>query len=142
MSSRLSTPSLPALAPRRQRLLDGFAVTASLLCLVHCLLLPMLLIALPVLATMMVVPEAFHAVAFAVALPTSILAMASGRARHGRHRPAMLAAAGLVLLGLGAFAIEAETVERIVTSIGAVTLAVAHALNWRALSVRSAAMAA
>ncbi|WP_294319409.1 MerC domain-containing protein [uncultured Sphingomonas sp.] len=128
--------------PRRQRLLDGFAVTASLLCLVHCLLLPMLLIALPVLATVLIVPEAFHAVAFAVALPTSFLAMASGRARHGRHQPAMLATVGLILLGLGAFAIEGEALERIVTSIGAVTLAIAHLLNWRALSARSATITA
>lgn len=137
-----SPPPAAHPAPRRQRFLDGFAVTASLLCLAHCLLLPMLLIALPVLATMLIVPEAFHVVAFAVALPTSILAMVSGRARHGRHRPALLATAGLLLLGLGAFAIEGEDMERIVTSIGAVTLAVAHALNWRALSVQSATTAA
>lgn len=141
MSSPLPA-SLPHPAPRRQRFLDGFAVTASLLCLIHCLLLPMLLVALPVLATMLVVPEAFHAVAFFVALPTSTLAMVSGRARHGRHRPAMLAAAGLILLGLGAFAIDGETAERIVTSIGAVTLAVAHGLNWRARSARCMAPSA
>lgn len=67
---------------RRQRWLDGFAVTASVLCLIHCLVLPALLVALPVLATMLAVPERFHAVAFALALPTSVLAIASGYRRH------------------------------------------------------------
>ncbi|WP_288412232.1 MerC domain-containing protein [uncultured Sphingomonas sp.] len=127
-----TSPARQPAAPHRQRLLDGFAVTASMLCLIHCLILPILLIALPVLATMLVVPEAFHTIAFAIALPTSILAMASGHARHHRFGPAMLAAAGLMLLGIGAFAIDSETAERIVTSVGAVTLAVAHVLNWRA----------
>ncbi|MEH3038860.1 MAG: MerC family mercury resistance protein [Sphingomonas paucimobilis] len=113
-------------------MLDGFAVTASLLCLIHCLLLPLLLIALPVLATMLMLPESFHTIAFAVALPTSALAMASGIARHRRPRPLVLALLGLALLGTGAFAVDTEAVERIVTSIGAVILAVAHLLNWRA----------
>ena len=129
MSSRLR--ALAHCAPRRQRLLDGFAVTASLLCLIHCLLLPMLLIALPVLATMLVVPEAFHAIAFAVAVPTSIVAMVSGRARHGRYLPILLGGVGLMLLGIGAFATEGGVAERGMTSIGAVTLAIGHLLNWR-----------
>lgn len=125
------SPTLPRSAPRRQRLLDGFAVTASLLCLIHCLLLPTLLIALPVLATMLAVPESFHAAAFATAVPTSILAMWSGVVRHGRRAPVLVAALGLTLLGIGAFAIDSELAERAVTSIGAVTLAIAHVANWR-----------
>ncbi|KQM64764.1 hypothetical protein ASE65_16055 [Sphingomonas sp. Leaf16] len=114
-------------------MLDGVAVTASVLCLVHCLALPLALIAVPVLATMLAVPEAFHVIAFAFAVPTSILAMASGYRRHALRRPAALAGVGLTLLGLGAFGVDTETVERIVTSIGAVILATAHILNWRAL---------
>ncbi len=133
-----SSPALPPAPPRRQRLLDGFAVTASMLCLIHCLVLPILLIALPVLATMLIVPEEFHTIAFAIAMPTSVLAMASGHARHLRVGPAMLAGAGLILLGAGAFAVDSETVERIATSIGAVTLAVAHILNWRAQPAKTA----
>jgi hypothetical protein len=133
----LSTPpraAQPRAPSKRQRLLDGFAVTASLLCLIHCLLLPLLLIAIPVLATMLIVPEAFHAVAFAIAVPTSLLALGTGYARHGRPGPAMLAIVALGLLGIGAFAIDSETVERIVTSSGAVLLAAAHLLNWRGAS--------
>lgn len=130
--SRAPLPVAAARAvPRRQRLLDGFAVTASLLCLIHCLMLPLLLIAVPVLATMLTIPESFHAVAFAIAVPTSLLALAAGHARHRRRMPALLTVVALALLGIGAFAIERETAERIVTSLGAVLLAVAHLLNWR-----------
>ncbi len=135
-------PSVPPRAiaspglPRRQRLLDGFAVAASLLCLIHCLLLPLLLIAIPLLATMLAVPEAFHAVAFAIAVPTSLLALGGGYRRHRRWRPAKMAIVALTLLGIGAFAVEGVITERIVTSAGAILLAVAHLLNWRYVSHR------
>ncbi|MGN5373336.1 MerC domain-containing protein [Sphingomonas hankookensis] len=119
---------------RRQRWLDGFAVTASVLCLIHCLLLPAILVVLPVLATMLAVPERFHAMAFALALPTSVLAIAAGYRRHGRRWPFVVAAIGLTLLGMGAFAIDGEVTERVVSTAGAVLLAVAHVGNWRALS--------
>lgn len=136
MPSILPHAAQPPVLDKRQRLLDGFAVTASLLCLIHCLLLPLLLIAIPVLATMLVVPEAFHAVAFAIAVPTSLLALGAGYARHGRPVPAMLAVVALGLLGIGAFAIDSEIAERIVTSCGAVLLAAAHLLNWRGAAHR------
>ncbi|MCT8002230.1 MerC domain-containing protein [Sphingomonas sanguinis] len=126
----------------RQYWLDGFAVTASVLCLIHCLLLPVLLVALPVLATMLTVPESFHAVAFALALPTSMLAMALGRRRHDSRWPLRLAVVGLALLGIGAFAVSVETTERGVSSLGAVLLAVAHVGNWRAMSHGKGAPAA
>lgn len=123
---------------RRQRWLDGFAVTASVLCLIHCLVLPAILVALPVLATMLAVPESFHAIAFALALPTSALAIASGYRRHGRRWPFVVAGIGLTLLGTGAFAIDVEVAERVFSTAGAVLLAVAHVGNWRALSHRTA----
>ncbi len=135
-------PSIPPRAvaspvlPRRQRLLDGFAVAASLLCLIHCLLLPLLLIAIPLLATMLAVPEAFHAVAFAVAVPTSLLALGGGYRRHRSRGPATMAIVALTLLSIGAFAIKGEIVERIVTSVGAILLAAAHLLNWRSAAHR------
>lgn len=132
MSSGLQVTS-----DRRQRWLDGFAVTASVLCLIHCLVLPAMLVALPVLATMLAVPESFHAIAFAVALPTSVLAIASGYRRHGRRWPSVVAGIGLTLLGVGAFAIDVEVTERVVSTAGAVLLAVAHVGNWRALSHRT-----
>lgn len=123
---------------RGQRWLDGFAVTASAVCLIHCLALPAILVALPVLATMLVVPESFHAVAFAAAAPTSALAIATGHRRHGRLWPFVLAGSGLILLGIGAFVVEAETAERAISTAGAVLLAIAHVGNWRAASHRAA----
>lgn len=124
---------------RQQRWLDGFAVTASVLCLIHCLVLPAILVVLPVLATMLAVPESFHAIAFALALPTSALSITSGYRCHGRRWPSVVAGIGLKLLGIGAFAIDTEVMERVVSTTGAVLLAVAHVGNWRALSHEASA---
>lgn len=126
--------SAPIMGGRPLRWLDGVAVTASVLCLIHCLVLPAILVALPVLATMLAVPERFHAAAFILALPTSVLAMMLGLRRHGAKRPLVAAMFGLTLLGIGAFAIDSDMAERAVSSMGAVLLAVAHVDNWRAQS--------
>ncbi len=131
--------SSPITGDRSPRWLDGGAVTASVLCLVHCLVLPAILVALPVLATMLAVPESFHALTFVLALPTSALAMTLGHRRHGLRWPLVDAGIGLTLLGIGAFAIDSEAVERAISSVGAVLLAVAHVGNWRALSHRTPA---
>ncbi|EMD83841.1 MerC domain-containing protein [Pacificimonas flava] len=120
----------PLLSSKKQRLLDAVAIAASMLCLVHCLLLPALLLAVPALALYLALPESFHAAAFLFAVPTSAAALWAGRRRAGSG-PAALAAAGLCLLGIGAFAVHGEAAETGVSVIGALILAAAHILNWR-----------
>lgn len=116
------------------RWLDGVAEMASILCLIPGRVVPAVLLVLPVLATMLAVPASFRAFAFVRALPTSVLAMAPGHRRYGLWWPFIAAVIGLALLGIGAFAIESETVERAVSSVGAAVLAVAHVGNWRVRS--------
>lgn len=133
--------TLPQIAdePRTRRwvrLADGAAMVASALCLVHCLVLPALLLALPLLAAVVTIPETFHPIAFLVALPFSAFALRSGHWRHRRRAPGFLALVGLTLLGVAAFAIEHEAVERAMSSLGAILLATGHVANWRAMTHR------
>lgn len=132
--SRLSTPARDA--PRAW--LDRAAVAASALCLVHCLLLPLLLAALPALAAVVTLPEQLHVIAFAVAVPTSTAAMGLGWRRHARTAPALVAAVALALLGTGALAVDSlggdASLERWLTSLGGVLLAGAHLANARAVA--------
>lgn len=119
----------------RQRAFDGLAIGASALCLLHCLILPLMLIVLPTLAAILVVPEWFHLWALALALPTSLLALWSGYRRHRSIKPAAIVLPGLALLALGVFVARAEWVETLLTVGGAVALTIGHALNWRELRV-------
>lgn len=119
--------------PRRQRLLDGLAIGASALCLIHCLLLPALIVLIPAVAGFLTLPEEFHVAALAFAVPTSLVALLFGYRRHRRLDPALIALAGLAFLALGVLAASEEWIETALTVPGAVLLAIGHALNWRAL---------
>jgi len=126
---------LPAARPR---LADLTGLVLSFACLIHCLALPLLLLLAPALSRWVALPEGVHAVILLLALPAAAIAMRDGWRRHRRIIPAMLAAAGLGLLALGLSAhegwIEAadpEVADRLLTSVGALTLAAAHLVNWR-----------
>jgi hypothetical protein len=126
---------LPAARPR---FADLLGITLSLACVVHCLALPLLILLAPALGTWIATPEWVHAAILMLALLAATFAMKDGWRRHGRLAPAALAATGFGFLAAGLAAHEnwlaladPETADRLLTSLGAVTLATAHLLNWR-----------
>jgi hypothetical protein len=126
---------LPAARPRLADL-AGLALSAT--CLIHCLALPMLLLLAPALGHWIVLPEWTHAAILTLALPAAFTAMRGGWERHRRSAPGLVAATGLVLLALGLAADEGwialanpAAMDTLLTSLGALSLAVAHLANWR-----------
>jgi hypothetical protein len=112
-------------------MLDGFAVAASIACMVHCLALPLALALLPVLADTLFAGETFHVAVLLVAVPTSALALWGATRRPG-GMPCMAAgAAGLALMALGLL-MPTEGAETAATVAGSLLLAGAHVANWRA----------
>lgn len=105
---------------------DLAAISLSGLCLIHCLALPVLAVTLPVLGAWVEVAW-IHWGFIGLAAPISMVALSRGR-RQGRTRRFMVAATGLGLMVAGAAGIGDETV---MTVVGGVTLALAHALNLR-----------
>lgn len=125
--------SRPAEAPTRSqsKWMDMFAVSASAVCLAHCLLLPLLLALLPATSRFLDVPEGVHVGAFMLAIPASAYAMRTGYRHHGIVQPLLLGALGLILLGVGALGGLRLLVETGFTVTGSVLLAVGHLSNWR-----------
>lgn len=115
----------------RQRLMDGVAIGASGLCLVHCLLMPALLLALPALGAYFALPEEFHFWALLVAVPTSVLALLFGFPQHRRLLPAIFAVTGLALLIAAEAVFHDSPLETWVTVPGSLLLAAGHILNLR-----------
>ncbi len=133
-------------APTASRLFDGLAIGLSGLCLLHCLVLPVAVAALPALTVF--AGEGVHMAMILLAVPLSVLALVS----HGGWRRCgvvMLAFLGLGLMGAPLLAefipftltlpdagvtvtherlVQSETV---LTVLGASLLAAAHILNWR-----------
>lgn len=117
----------------RQRLFDGFAIGASALCLIHCLVLPALLILIPAFATFLTLRDEFHLGVFVVAVPISAIALMIGYSRHRQLWPSLIALPGLISLALGTLAAPAEWAEEALPVLGAVLLVVGHIFNWRML---------
>lgn len=113
---------------------DRIAITVSMLCAIHCLLLPVLLVALPTLSSSIIASEAVHLSLLGIAIPFSLVALNLGCKLHKRKS---FIAIGMVGLGLMIFALIRESLglghdsEQIFTLLGAATVAFAHIRNFR-----------
>lgn len=117
-----------------QEITDKFAISLSLLCAIHCLALPVLLILLPSLTALQLDNEAFHSGMLVVVLPTSFYALTMGCKKHKRYRLLFLGFTGLTLLVLAVLLgedITGEYGEKILTLFGATLIASGHYWNFR-----------
>ena len=123
---------------QREDWFERAAMSASLLCLVHCLALPLVIAALPALSQILAIPESFHVWVLGFAVPTSAAALLAGRARHGASWPLVVGMLGLLLLAMGALMFGETEGETPVTVAGSLALACAHIGNWRMRHARHA----
>lgn len=114
----------------RTDLIEAAAAGTSLLCLVHCLALPMLVLMLPAMLGLFVSSEAFHWVALFLIVPAALAAFYLGYRRHRAVLPTLLGTAGLVLLGLSLWP-PLAVAETGLTVAGSLTLIAGHGINWR-----------
>ena len=116
-------------------LLDRFSIGLSALCLLHCLTIPLFIGMAPVVATFAFADESFHIALIALVVPTSALALGLGCRKHRSWGVVAIGLMGLGLLATAAFS-EAmglgEIGETVLTVIGALIVASAHVLNYRA----------
>ena len=111
--------------------IERAAVGASILCLIHCLTLPILLAALPALSTILSVPESIHVWILAFAIPAAGAALVTGYRRHMARYPMVMGVIGLTFMAIGAFVFAQQWLETPITVFGSITLASAHVINWR-----------
>ncbi len=80
--------------------LDQIAIALALVCGIHCLITPILLVALPFLATTFWTSSNFHLWMFCFVLPTTALASILGYRRHKNKSVAALTIVGVALLAI------------------------------------------
>jgi hypothetical protein len=78
--------------------LDRLAISFAAVCAVHCLLTPVLIIVLPIVATSFFVHEDFHLWMMVLVLPTTCFAIFMGCRKHKDRYVAALSAIGLSIL--------------------------------------------
>lgn len=112
--------------------IDFIGFVASLLCAVHCAALPFLL-ALSPLAGLQFLDN--HWIEYAIILFSFVIAsraLLQGYRYHKKLIPLILTVTGFAFIGLGQV-IELEWMEALFMSIGGVTIATAHLINWKLL---------
>ena len=115
-----------------QTLTDKTAISLSLACSIHCLLLPLSVVLVPTLTALPLANEAFHRYLLLAVLPTSIYALTMGCKKHKRYRVALLGSIGLLLLILAAVAghdLLGEQWEKAATVLGSSFIALTHLWN-------------
>ncbi|MDM7956630.1 MerC domain-containing protein [Blastomonas sp.] len=125
---RLTATARPA---RTADVAEGVAISASILCLIHCLALPVLLAGSPWLSRTMDLP--FDAHLWIVLLAGPVSAWLLSRAAR-QHRIGIFAAgiAGLGCLVLALILPVSEPMEAVISTLGSLMLASAHVANWMA----------
>lgn len=109
---------------------DKAAIGLSMLCLVHCLILPFLLLVLPPLAGLLVLSdEAFHEWLLIAVIPISVLALGFGYVRHKSGLVVGLGFVGCTLLVLATILGE-QRGETLFTVLGSMLITYAHLRNY------------
>ena len=117
-----------------QAFTDKMAMSLSLLCALHCLVSPLIIVMLPSLAALQFDGEAFHVWMVLAVIPTSVYALTMGCKQHKRYRLLGLGLFGLLFL-VSAVLLGEDLIsdfwEKALTVIGAATIALGHYWNYR-----------
>lgn len=117
-----------------QVLTDKFSIGLSILCAIHCLVLPLLVVTLPSLGLWQLQNEAFHTWMLIAVIPTSLYALTMGCKKHQHYRLLFWGISGLFLMISAVFLdhnIIDESSEKILTLLGAICVVIAHWGNFR-----------
>ena len=114
--------------------LDKSAIGLSVLCLLHCLALPLALVMSFSFPALWVADERFHQLLVFLVLPTSFFALALGCKKHRTWVVAAWGVCGITLLLVAAlFGHDwvGESGEKLLTIIGSILVVIGHVLNFR-----------
>ncbi len=129
-----STGGLPHEMPNSTGLIDRTAIGFSILCLAHCLAIPLLATIAP-----LVLPhnQNIHWILLLIALPLTTVGLWKGVTIHGDNKILILGITGLLTMALGALELHGELVATYTTVAGVCMIFSAHALNiWRQRQLR------
>jgi hypothetical protein len=123
-----------------QMLSDKLAIGFSMVCVVHCLVLPILIILLPPFSGLFALDhEMFHQWILYAVLPISIAALMMGYLHHRSYKVFVVVSIGLALIILSTTLghdVLGETGEVVVPILGSMVIAFGHFQNYQLSSAR------
>ncbi len=117
----------------RARVLDKIGVSVSLLCLVHCLVLPFALVGLSAWGTAGLWNTLVHTSIAVLAIPAAVLTALPGYREHRRVQVPVLLLGGALVLGLSLLLhdVIGENGHVAATVVGSLLLLTGHVQNYR-----------
>ena len=109
---------------------DAAAIGLSVVCLIHCLVLPVALVLFPSVLVSYFAQEWVHQLAVMFAVPVSIFALTMGCGSHKRIWILALGVLGIAIL-LFPLLVGTEALETPMTIVGASIIAASHIANMR-----------
>lgn len=122
------------MSPSRHRLIDRIGASGSLLCAIHCALLPLLLAVLPSLGVGARLNDGFELAFVAFATGLGIFSLVVGYRRHGSVRALSLLVPGLLALWAGLVVQPVHgtlVLHALVMTFGGTLVGLAHLANLR-----------
>lgn len=121
--------------------MDRFGAFASMLCAIHCALLPLIFGILPALGLGFLAGHAFEQVFVSFAIVLATISLMFGLRKHGSYRAFWFLVPGILLLvaGVLAGADHGNPWHAAVVSIGGTMIALSHLINMRLTHVHSPA---
>ncbi|MES2446579.1 MAG: MerC domain-containing protein [Bacteroidota bacterium] len=109
--------------------LDQTGVVASLVCAIHCALLPFAITILPLLGLTFLANPIFEIVMIALSLCIGLMALLTSYRSHQQKSPILLLSLGFIFIVLGHLI---ENTEAVLIPIGGLMIAFAHLVNIKA----------
>lgn len=119
---------------KTQILSDKFAMTLSMVCLVHCLFAPSLIILTYSFMAMSVESELVHKLILLITVPVSLFALSLGYKNHSTMNFIVLGIIGLLTLVLAVILGEGvlgENGELFLTMLGSTLVIISHYKNYQ-----------
>ncbi len=114
--------------------LDKFGTTSSIVCAVHCALLPIVISILPALGLSFLVWSGFEWAFVCFASLLGLFSLWMGYQRHRVYRALLFLIPGLLLVWMGVLVPDIHhnvLLHAVVMSVGGTLIAVAHLINLR-----------
>jgi hypothetical protein len=113
---------------------DKFAIGLSLLCTLHCLALPLLILLLPAVSAVFLADEGFHFYMVMMVLPISCFSLCVGFKQHQESKILLQGVTGLIILSITVLLGHeqlGEITEKLLTLLGSSFICYSHYLNYK-----------
>ena len=130
----VKTANMSSYTNTLQSIADKASIGLSVLCALHCLALPLVVVLLPSLVALGLEDESFHLWLVIVVIPVSAYALVMGCSKHRRMGVLYIGLLGMGILCLAPFVgheFLGEFGEKLLTLAGAVIIAATHVRNFR-----------